>query len=655
MSKKYKWKFATVGGATRVKIETGEDIRHLDELDQKMWTVLSCPTTGLEISEKSLQLTDLDNDGKIRVNEVIATSKWLCNVLNDADRLITGGDKIALADINQSTEEGKAVYAALGKFEKDEVSLADVDAAIAAIVKEEAAAKSIEDNIELPFGVNSDTIEGIHDALDAKMRDYFMRCHLVQFDADANAALDVQVSRIEAISADDLTTKKDEIATYPLARVNAKGVINLKKGVNPVWADQTLALAKLLTLDEMDEEQWNDISSKIAAYKEAKAALAAAKAEAEKVATDAVDADYAAATADYRLVEKLLLLQRDFYTLLKNFVTFQDFYDPDKQLGAIFQAGVLYIDQRALKLCLKVNDKGKQTAQAPASGMYLMYCNCESKRLGKTMEIVAVVTNGEVSQLMVGKNGVFYDRDGNDWDATVTAIVDNPISIRQAFWSPYRKMAKSVEDMINKRAAEKDAKVMEQANTKISSTADAPAGAAAEVKPPFDIAKFAGIFAAIGMAVGLVGAALAAFFSAFTAWWHWVIFFFVLLLIISGPSMVMAWLKLRKRNLAPVLNANGWAINSSSLVNIAFGATLTDMPKYPKIKGVDPFAKKKMAAWKKWCIGIGCVLVLVCILWLCGVFKCCGCPSPFCKSAQPQVEQVESTQEVEPAVAEPAQ
>ena len=44
---KYNWTFANVGGTTRVKIQSGEDIRHLGELDQKMWTVLSCPTTGL--------------------------------------------------------------------------------------------------------------------------------------------------------------------------------------------------------------------------------------------------------------------------------------------------------------------------------------------------------------------------------------------------------------------------------------------------------------------------------------------------------------------------------------------------------------------------------------------------------------------------------
>ena len=65
--KKYKWHFVNIGGSARVRINSGEDIAHLAELDPKMWTVLSCPTTGLEIDDKSLKYMDCDGDGKIRV------------------------------------------------------------------------------------------------------------------------------------------------------------------------------------------------------------------------------------------------------------------------------------------------------------------------------------------------------------------------------------------------------------------------------------------------------------------------------------------------------------------------------------------------------------------------------------------------------------
>ncbi len=105
----------------------------------------------------------------------------------------------------------------------------------------------------------------------------------------------------------------------------------------------------------------------------------------------------------------------------------------------------------------------------------------------------------------------------------------------------------------------------------------------------------AGIFAAIGLAVGALGTALAAMMSGFLAliWWQMPIAILGLLLIISGPSMVLAWFKLRQRNLSPLLDANGWAVNTNAKVSIAFGATLTvlaSLPKGAKRELKDPFA-----------------------------------------------------------------
>jgi hypothetical protein len=68
--------------------------------------------------------------------------------------------------------------------------------------------------------------------------------------------------------------------------------------------------------------------------------------------------------------------------------------------------------------------------------------------------------------------------------------------------------------------------------------------------------------------------------------------------------VLLAWMKLRRRNLGPVLNANGWAINSDVKVNTTFGKTLTSMAKYPKVVAKDPVADKKMTWWKQ------------CLIWL---------------------------------------
>ena len=111
-NKNYKWEYENIGGSTRVRIETGEDIAHLSELDPKMWTVLSCPIHGLEIDEKSLAYIDSDKDGKIRVNDIIATSNWVINAIKDAELIVKGDNYIDINQFNTETEEGKKLYSA---------------------------------------------------------------------------------------------------------------------------------------------------------------------------------------------------------------------------------------------------------------------------------------------------------------------------------------------------------------------------------------------------------------------------------------------------------------------------------------------------------------------------------------------------------------
>ena len=543
---KYKWSFANVGGVTRVRIQSAEDIRHLGELDKKMWTVLSCPVNGLEISSDSLSLMDVDGDGKLRLKEVIATADYLCAALKDPKTLFEQKDELAIDNI--ADEAIKAVAEKLAAEGK--ISLAAVQAAIDGVTIEEQA---------------------------------------------------IPAAPLEA---DVIAAYKEKQAEYAAYFEQEK----LQKLGLAVIPEET-------PKPGMTEKKFNEMGAQIAEWEAAKAAAETANADA-----------LAAAKAEFMPLRKLLLLHRDFYRLLRNFVTFEDFYDYDKKTIASFEAGTLIIDQRACHLCIRVNDPAKHDAQAPLSGMYLLYCNCENKKTGKTANIVAAMTQGEIKNLSIGKNGVFYDNDGLDYDATVTKIIDNPISIRQAFWTPYRKFSKWIEEKINKSAAEKDAKAFDDMTAK----ADAATAKEGEApKPAFDIAKFAGIFAAIGMALGMIGTALAAVAKGMSgfAWWQYLIIFICILLVISGPSMVMAWLKLRRRNLAPVLNANGWAINADAIISVPFGKTLTEQVAFPFIKA--PKMKGEMSTAKRWCIGIGItLLVLVClcvILHLCGFCFCCFC------------------------------
>ena len=718
--KKYKWNFVNVGGSARVRINSGEDIAHLNELDPKMWTVLSCPTTGLEIDDKSLKYMDCDGDGKLRVNDVICVSQWITSILKDKDLILKGVDSIDINQINTDDATGKKLYSSakqilenLGK-EGSVISLADtaditaifaktrfngdgiiteastddaeLKATIAAALSTiggvadrsgaqgigadqiEAFYKNLNDYVawndavvEAPYGDKTDALIAAYNALDAKVKDFFMRSKLAAFSPNSMASLDIQTSRIDAISAENLSTKNDEIAAYPLTHVTGKSEIDVNAAINPAW-DKNFSVIKSVAIDSsksvITEEDWNAIGAKFAAYQAWKNAKAGAVVEGlgldavkNFIAQDkkaalldlvAQDAALKEESDNIEMVDKFLHIFRDFYKLLKNFVTFNDFYDKDKNLKAIFQCGTLIVDQRACKFCMKVADAGKHSAAAGASGMYLVYCDCTTKSKPGKLQIVAAVTVGDIGALAVGKNGIFYDNNGLEWDAVITKIIDNPINISQSFWSPYRRMSTAIENLINKSAADKDAKMMANATANINAapTKTAEEAKAAAATPPFDIAKFAGIFAAIGMALGMIGTALASIFKGLFAltWWQLIMLFVGIILLISGPAMVMAWMKLRRRNIAPLLNANGWAVNANSKISIPFGETLTEMAKYPKMKLDDPFAKKGLKTWQKWSLTVLLIIAVVAGLWLGNILNYV---SPKLNSPLPRYNKVE--------------
>ncbi|KWW29800.1 MAG: hypothetical protein AUK63_950 [bacterium P3] len=622
----YDWKYCSIGGVTRVSVETGDDIAHLGELDEKMWTVLSCPVKGLEFDERTLTLMDNDGDGRIRVHEVVNAAQWLCRVLVDANLLRQGSAELSLADINIEDSDGRALrdmaQHVLDKLQKTgrTIAIADLDAYRTLVDEQIRAEHEARPSIvvDQPFGEKSDALLAAVEAVRDKVDDYFLRCRLVSYDENSAAVLDMSVERLGSISQHNLAACVDELATYPLASAGKDALLHLDSGVNPVWQSAVDALRQVLsdigfeTPDTLSESQWAGLRDKALAY-------GAAKSEALQQRQKELDDILAAELAVSRPLEKLLFLYRDFYRLLHNFVLMSDFYAADRK--AIFQAGRLYIDQRCCELCLRVADMSKHAdTMAGLSGMYLIYCSCTSKVKNATIDIVAVLTNGDVDDLRVGKNALFYDRDGLDWDATITKIVDNPISIRQAFWSPYKKFWNWCTEKLNKSAAEKEAKNLESMTsgaeklteeTKLNAAAP-DANKQDNKKQPFDIAKFAGIFAAIGMAVGYIVGAISGLASSFTAKpLNALIFILCIMAVISGPSVFLAWLKLRKRNLGPVLNANGWAVNAKILVNVRFGATLTGLAQYPKLVLDDPFADKKTPAWRKWLYAVLVVALIV--------------------------------------------
>ena len=126
------WKFARVGGIDRVCIDRGSDIMNLHKLDQKLWTALSCPIYGLELDAKTLELMDIDGDGRLRVNEILEAIKWIGSVLKNPDDLLKSENKLFLSSINDENEEGKKLLQSakqilinIGKAENNFITVED--------------------------------------------------------------------------------------------------------------------------------------------------------------------------------------------------------------------------------------------------------------------------------------------------------------------------------------------------------------------------------------------------------------------------------------------------------------------------------------------------------------------------------------------------
>ena len=457
-------------------------------------------------------------------------------------------------------------------------------------------------------------------ALREKIDDYFTRVEMVAFDPRAASIMNADEAELARLSSLNLADSQ-EVAALPLASLQHGETLPLDKGINPAWRSAMRALREHVVEPQLGDvqaitrEQWRELTARCNDYftwQAAKPAVAILQTlDVERIVwlveqgvqarlLELVARDLEVAEASDGLVDldKLLRLQRGLLTLLRNFVSFQDFYGRERK--AIFQAGRLYIDGRSCDLVVEVGDVEAHSQVATNSDSFLLYCACTRRgqpvRERESLNIVAAVTAGGEEELLVGRNGLFYDRQGNDWDATVVKVVQNAISVREAFWSPYRRIARLVSEQIQKFAASRDSELVNSTAARVGDGAEVAEASAAS--KTFDIAKFAGVFAAIGLAVGALGAAMAAIFSGLLSlqWWQWPLVLGGVLLAISGPSMLMAWFKLRRRNLGPILDANGWAVNSQARINIGFGTTLTQLACLPSGAGRslrDPYAARK--------------------------------------------------------------
>lgn len=705
-SREFTWAFHRLGGMDQVTLETLEEIKHLRELDPKLWATLSCPASGLEFDARTLALLDTDGDGRIRIPEVLEAVEWLEARLVDASEIASRSDALPLASIQQGHPDGKRLYNTavtilknLGKEEKACVTMEDVAGAASVAnsllfngdgifpphadldeakrtflssalsvvggVKDASGAAGIDaslvDAFRAALQAEKDWRSAVKSApralgeateaawkqmlpLKEKLDDYFLRCHLAAFaplstsslNADERLSHPVEHGLLEA----------DVLAELPVSRISAEAVLRFESGLNPVWQEKLssfFALVAPLLSDgsSLTEADWKRVQDALAPYgavlnsrpslassaeipaADASAALSSLSDEQIETLLDAElseslkemmasDKATPAASSDIITLERLVLYYTHLHRLLMNFVSFHDFYSLKRP--AMFQAGTLFIDGRSCRLCLPVADVAKHSAMASLSQLCLLYCDCRRRVAAgsgpATMKIVAAMTAGSDTFLREGRNGVYVDNEGQDWDATLVKIVRNPISIKQAMWAPYLRISQMAAEQVAKLAGNKDAKLVSEASKKVEA---AVAGQAKGM--PFDISKSVGLFAAVGIALGALGTAVGSIAAMLMSlhWWQFPLLIAAAFACISGPAVFMAWLKLRKRTLGPVLEASGWAVNGQIPINLVLGAELTSeaiLPRNSTRTKHDPLHQKTKTG--KLILG----LVMCCLLGL---------------------------------------
>ncbi|WP_432731945.1 hypothetical protein [Variovorax sp. W6] len=591
----------------------------LDDLDDK-------GAAGADLAKEGRRILDLlgkKDSNTLTLADISDRSEWLAAMRFNGDGVVTpdtASDEALRATIGEAMRTHGSTPDRHEKKPGLDRARAEAFMADAKAMRDWYAHAESHEEVLLPLGDRTLAATEALRAVAAKIDDFFARCRVAAYDVQAVAALNPSPEAYDALSGHTLDVGAQPIAELPLAPITPSRSLPLRgTSLNPAWADAMAVFARdtvaplLGERDALEEEQWQSLRHQLAPCEawiasrpaNALAGLSRDRIDALLSTHDALLAliaeDEAAEQHNKLLVdlEKLLRLQRDLLVLLHNFVSFKAFYQRE---GAIFQAGTLYLDGRSCELTVQVQDTARHATLAGLAKTCLAYCDCT--RQGQKMSIVAAFTAGDVDFLFVGRNGVFYDRQGRDWDATITKLIENPTSVAQAFFAPYKKFVRLIEEQVAKRAAASEAGsqgALQSLAGRVA-TADQAAGADAAKPParpgvpPAGSRIDVGTVAAIGVALGSISAVLVGIFGKFIDLGQWIpVALAGIVIAISGPSMLIAWLKLRQRSLGPILDASGWAINGRMKVSVRLGGMLSQTARVPpgaKRIAPDPYRER---------------------------------------------------------------
>lgn len=468
------------------------------------------------------------------------------------------------------------------------------------------------------WGDASESRAAVIDAVKARVDEYFLQSRLVATQSDAASALKPALDGI-AGSAERLLAA---LQATPIAPASADGNLTWSKLFRGKDFEALEALRKeafepvFSAGPVMSESQWRELSAKadaIIAWKKSADAdkFIALGAELELIKDEELTAIEAEIRKDLDRkpmidavsdLEKLVLNQRWLMAFANNFIAMPDLYDPTRP--ALFERGSLVLSGRLFTFSALVPDRGVHAALSEKGTMFTMYVKVDASKAGKDPYEVAVpVTAGTSEGIEVGKRGVFRDHENNEFDATVVQVIRQPVSLWEAMVMPYQKIGRFISSKVEGFVSEGDKALEKQldksytsahsAATTAAAAATTPAPAAAPATAPAAApaaapaqsgGAIAGTVAAFGVGVGLIVSAFTSLFKAVSEMQPTQLIgaLIGLVAVVSLPSALFAWLKLRKRDIAIVLEGQGWALNEKILLGRHLGSLFTRRPSRPK-------------------------------------------------------------------------
>jgi hypothetical protein len=207
--------------------------------------------------------------------------------------------------------------------------------------------------------------------------------------------------------------------------------------------------------------------------------------------------------------------------------------------------------------------------------MCLVYAQISRKKVDGSLmqeDIVAPVTAGSSQGMVVGKRGIFKDIAGIEYDAQLTKVILQPVTLGEAMLQPFIRL----KDQLSERLQGFSSNSSKLLDEGLSS-------AAKQATENKNSTTSTGLLAAGGVAVAALGSSLAFIITSLQdiSLMEWIRGSLLVILAILIPTVIVGWLKLRSRNLAIVLEGAGWALNDDLLLDAEVGSLFTRRPLLP--------------------------------------------------------------------------